>query len=277
MNRKLRASRRITALVSAAIMAVGFVSAGAGGVAATGPNDCPGMNVILKRVVTPDEYGNLGFGVDDDVRITLNGNVLLDDHDGLAQEFPPMQFPVQTGDQLRIVATNSPIYGGNAFISSLALFCTSNSNVQILLPVGYNPQGIPAGAVFFDQTYTIALQEPVTFAFGGFKQPVDSQPTLNQMKAGGAVPVKFSLGGYQGMDIFAAGYPKSQTVVCSSTADVDGIEQTVSAGGSSLSYDATTDTYTYIWKTDKAWAGTCRQLVVGLSDGTFHRASFQFR
>lgn len=46
----------------------------------------------------------------------------------------------------------------------------------------------------------------------------------------------------------------------------------MTAGGSSLSYDPTTDEYTYVWRTNKAWLNTCRQLVVKLNDGTFHRA-----
>ena len=50
----------------------------------------------------------------------------------------------------------------------------------------------------------------------------------------------------------------------------------MAAGGSSLSYDSGSDTYTYVWKTDKAWANTCRQLVVTLIDGTSHVANFQF-
>ena len=49
------------------------------------------------------------------------------------------------------------------------------------------------------------------------------------------------------------------------------------AGSSSLSYDATTDTYIYVWKTDRAWRNTCRQLVVKLSDGTTRTANFRFR
>jgi len=117
--------------------------------------------------------------------------------------------------------------------------------------------------------------EPPTYAFGGLLQPVDPRPTLNSVKAGAAVPVKFSLGGDRGLDIFAAGSPISATIACDATADVDGIESTVSAGGSSLVYDPIADVYTYIWKTDKAWAGTCRQLVLGLADGTFQRANFQ--
>ncbi len=50
----------------------------------------------------------------------------------------------------------------------------------------------------------------------------------------------------------------------------------MTAGSSSLSYDATTDQYTYVWKTNKAWARSCRQLILRLSDGTDHIASFSF-
>jgi len=119
--------------------------------------------------------------------------------------------------------------------------------------------------------------QPAPYNFTGFFQPVDNLPTVNTVNAGRAIPVKFSLGGDQGLNIFDAGYPKSQIIACDSTAGVDGIEQTVTAGSSSLSYDASTDTYTYVWKTEKVWAGTCRQLVVKLNDGTFHRANFKFK
>jgi hypothetical protein len=104
----------------------------------------------------------------------------------------------------------------------------------------------------------------------------DGNYVLNKMKAGGAVPVKFSLGGDRGLDIFADGYPKSEAIACDSTADVDGIEETVATGNSGLHYDATADQYTYVWKTDKAWADSCRQIVLKLADGTYHRANFKF-
>jgi len=105
---------------------------------------------------------------------------------------------------------------------------------------------------------------------------VDNLPTLNSVKAGQAIPVKFSLGSDQGLDIFEAGYPKSEPIVCNSDALVDGIETTVNAGSSSLSYSAGNDQYTYVWKTEKSWTG-CHQLVVKLLDGTIQRANFQFK
>ena len=46
------------------------------------------------------------------------------------------------------------------------------------------------------------------------------------------------------------------------------------AGASGISYDPSVERYNYVWKTDKAWAGSCRQLVVRFKDGTFHRANF---
>ena len=113
--------------------------------------------------------------------------------------------------------------------------------------------------------------------FSGFFRPVDNPPAVNVENAGRAIPVKFSLSGNKGLDIFAAGYPVSQQFECNNGAPVGGIEQTVTAGGSSLSYDAATDTYTYVWKTEKSWAGTCRGLIVKLNDGSDHMAFFQFR
>jgi dipeptidyl aminopeptidase/acylaminoacyl peptidase len=114
------------------------------------------------------------------------------------------------------------------------------------------------------------------YNFTGFFQPVDNLPTLNTVNAGKAIPVKFSLDGFQGLDIFAPGYPSSIVVGCGVTA-VDAVEQTVSAGSSSLSYDANTDQYIYVWKTEKAWAGICRTLVIKLDDGTYHQANFKFK
>jgi len=114
------------------------------------------------------------------------------------------------------------------------------------------------------------------YIFTGFFQPVDNLPTFNTVKAGQAIPVKFSLNGDQGLNIFAAGYPKSEQITCDASGPADGVEETVTAGSSSISYDPLTDTYTYVWKTNKSWANTCRQLVVKLDDDTFHIANFRF-
>ena len=123
----------------------------------------------------------------------------------------------------------------------------------------------------------VTVIEDVVYSFSGFFRPVDNTPTLNLAKAGSAIPVKFSLGGDEGLSIFATGYPRWQKISCDTSALLDAIEETVTAGSSSLSYDAITDRYVYVWKTDKAWAGTCRQLIVRLDDGTDHMANFKFK
>jgi hypothetical protein len=115
-----------------------------------------------------------------------------------------------------------------------------------------------------------------TYQFTGFFQPVDNIPTLNLMNAGRAVPVKFSLNGNQGLNIFAAGHPKSQAIACETNVPVGNIEETSTAGQSGLTYDPDTDQYTYVWKTEKGWSGTCRQLIIKFSDGTMRSANFKF-
>ena len=100
---------------------------------------------------------------------------------------------------------------------------------------------------------------------------------VNVARAGRAVPVKFSLDGYDDMDILEVGYPKSQQIDCDSLDPVDRVVGTVTAGSTGLSYDESTEAYTYIWKTEKAWAGSCRQLILKLNDGTEHLAYFEFR
>jgi VCBS repeat-containing protein len=125
----------------------------------------------------------------------------------------------------------------------------------------------------------VAVTAPVDviWPFAGFFPPVDNPPVLNSVKAGSAVPVKFSLGGDYGLAILAAGYPQSVRITCDAAAPQEDIDETVTAGGSSLQYDPLTGQYSYVWKTNKAWAKTCRQFQLELVDGTTHVANFKFK
>jgi len=139
-------------------------------------------------------------------------------------------------------------------------------------------------------TASTSTDNTVTFnpyVFKGFFAPIEGTdlPIWNQVQAGQAIPIKFSLTGYRGMDIFDGGatsapdddYPKSQQIACTNET-VTTVEETIAnPGSSSLSYAAGSDQYTYVWKTDKAWANTCRQLVVKYNDGQIHRANFKFK
>jgi hypothetical protein len=126
-------------------------------------------------------------------------------------------------------------------------------------------------------TTTATRTYRVVWPFTGFFAPVDNPPVVNLVKAGTSVPIKFSLGGNRGLDIFAPGSPTSVRVGCSSSQPEEPLEQVDAPGAVGLSYDAGSQQYHYVWKTNKAWAGTCRQLIVTLVDGSSHVASFRFK
>jgi hypothetical protein len=115
------------------------------------------------------------------------------------------------------------------------------------------------------------------YDFSGFFGTIKNPPQLNRVFAGRAIPVIFSLNGNRGLDIFADDYPASQEIDCTTLNPIGPLTPTNTPGNSGLSYHAGTDLYNYPWQTDNSWAGTCRQLVVRLDDGTDHIANFQFR
>jgi hypothetical protein len=125
-------------------------------------------------------------------------------------------------------------------------------------------------------TTTESSAYSVVYDFGGFRAPVDPSPLVfNTVKAGAAVPLRFSLDGDHGLGILDR-TPSSAAVGCDAQGEHNELD-TAAAGSSGLSYDADSDTYNYVWKTSKNWAGTCRVVRVHLDDGTTHRAWFKFR
>ena len=107
----------------------------------------------------------------------------------------------------------------------------------------------------------------VRYPFDGFYSPLVAEPAAATVKAGEAVPVKFSLHGDRGLDVVtrAAWRP------CSSTTNDS------SAAAGSLTYSAGPDRYTFMWASDKAWAGSCKEFLLTLRDGTTHAAYVSFR
>ena len=118
------------------------------------------------------------------------------------------------------------------------------------------------------------------FPFQGFYPPLEAEqadPALHTAASGSAVPLKFSLDRYRGLDVIADGYPASRPLDCDRFEPGGVWEPVQSAGNRGLTYDPQSGTYTYVWKTDKAWAGTCRVLALKLVDGTEHLAAFRFQ
>jgi hypothetical protein len=124
-----------------------------------------------------------------------------------------------------------------------------------------------------DGTEAFDIPAECIYDFDGFFPPIDNPPALNKKNAGANVPVKFSLGGDQGLGILETGYPVSQQIDCNTLAPIGSTEPTNSNTGLTFSGGK----YHYNWKTDKDWEGTCRQLIVRLDDGTDHIAYFKFK
>jgi hypothetical protein len=123
-------------------------------------------------------------------------------------------------------------------------------------------------------TASCSFSVTVLYNFTGFFSPI-SNTVLNQANAGRTIPVKFSLSGNKGLNIFAVGSPFSRQITCDGGA-LNDVQEVETTGNSSLSYGGD-DKYQFNWKTESSWAGTCRELVVKLNDGSEHTARFKFK
>jgi hypothetical protein len=192
-------------------------------------------------------------------------------------------YSVVEGQSVEVTATGSD---PNGDALSYAWDLDNNGSFETLgQTVTFDAAGLTVPAV-----YTIRVQATDAFGltavdealvyilydFAGFFPPIDNLPAFNVVKAGQAIPVKFSLNGDRGLDIIASGYPKVTAIACDSGAPQETVEETVTAGNSGLSYDPETDTYTYVWKTNRGWKNSCRQLAIQLDDGSIHYANFKF-
>jgi hypothetical protein len=163
-----------------------------------------------------------------------------------------------------------------SYAASPASFCTIVSgNVHVVAIGACTVTASQDGNLNYNPAPNVSRTFNVIYAFNGFFQPVDMDK-INVVQAGSAIPIKFNLSGDQGLNIFAAGWPKvSPAIACDPSIAVDAIEETVTAGGSSLSYGA--GQYIYVWKTDKPWASSCRRLDLKFVDGQTKSAMFQFK
>ena len=123
---------------------------------------------------------------------------------------------------------------------------------------------------------TASASYAVHYVFTGFMSPMDNPPMVNAVRAGQTVPVKFSIGGDRGLAVLSAATSTATSCVNGSVVDLTEIAVT-NPGASVFAYDPLTGQYQFNWKTDRAWAGTCRRLSVRLDDGTVHNAEFRLR
>ena len=117
----------------------------------------------------------------------------------------------------------------------------------------------------------------VVYDFVGFLWPVKNRPEVNEWHAGVPVPIRFELGGNQGLDVVEDGWPQVAVVNCDFTEEPDsGVPARHPRWFMELVYRKRKQRYLFLWKTDKSWAGSCRQFMLKLKDGTVARADFEF-
>ena len=227
-----------------------------------------GASYALGQAVTAD-YACTDTGVNALATIATSQEKTLDD---LLASF------AASGVNLGHPACDGPVPSGAAVDTSLPgthSFTVDARDIAFRL-TDTNGDGSLDTIASHPNTSTLTHRYFVRYPFGGFQRPIDNPPASNLVKAGQAVPVKFSLDGDRGLGILRDGAPPtSRPTGCSGM--TDDVVTAAAAGNSTLQYDAASDTYTWVWKTDKAWAGGCRTLTVALDDGTEHTALFTFK
>lgn len=122
-------------------------------------------------------------------------------------------------------------------------------------------------------THTYRVEQP-PFAWGGFRRPLSDPPRLNVADAGDEIAIRFTLGGFQGFDILAAGSPSYARVDCDDPSDQIGPTRPAkSALHPRVRFGL--GTYRFVWDTKTFWAQTCRRLTLTLADGTSHDLLFR--
>jgi hypothetical protein len=134
-----------------------------------------------------------------------------------------------------------------------------------------------AAADLAGNTATVTAGYRVVYDFVGFLWPVRNRPRSNVWLAGVPVPIRFELGGNHGLDVIEDGWPQVAVVDCDLADEPESGESARHPRWfRELVYRRRKQRYVFLWKTDRRWAGTCRQFMLKLKDGTVKRADFKF-
>lgn len=122
--------------------------------------------------------------------------------------------------------------------------------------------------------------DPV-YGFEGFFAPIENLPVVNVGQAGRTFPVKWRLplcaGDYvRRLDVVTHNPLRYRQVACDGSSAEDPVVGET-AGNSGLRYDLDEEHYVFTWKTDKAFAGKCYELLLELDDGSTQIARFKFK
>jgi hypothetical protein len=159
-------------------------------------------------------------------------------------------------DALSGVASSSCIAPSTASVGVKTVGCTATDN---------------AG-----NSATASASYTVTYQFVGFSGPVDGGGTLNVVKAGQGVPLKWRLLDAAGTPVtnLTAAAVNVANLACVAGATADELEEYAN-GGSGLQ-NLGGGYYQFNWSTPKAYANSCKTMQLNLGEGATHNALFRF-
>ena len=143
-------------------------------------------------------------------------------------------------------------------------------------PIGTSvTPGVVCGMTSSFSPFVLGVPAPVHYPWSGFLDPV-SNTKVNTEFAGSIIPIRFRVGGDQGLDVIVPGGAASGVAACTVGAMPASTQAATTPLGVKLQYVKASKTYWYFWQTKTNWAGTCRTFVLTLEDGSVHTASFKF-
>jgi hypothetical protein len=185
--------------------------------------------------------------------------------------------PISAGTALSIAQLNASATGvGSIALSGTFVYLPAAATV---LGAGTHPlsvEFIPNSGNYTRAIKTVSItvtEATSTLKFNGFFRPVHNLPFVNRVTPGRTIPVVFTVEGAP-VQRAVVGSPASAAAECGNTGLERQVEGTTLATMSRML--GVGNRYTYMWKTNPAWAGTCRKLVITLIDGSKHEAMFRF-
>jgi hypothetical protein len=129
----------------------------------------------------------------------------------------------------------------------------------------------------FDRTNAQLQEKAVWYDWEGFLATYENPPVLNETKSRNVQTFWFRLGGDRGLDVLK-GTPASRQIDCATKEPIGAFSPAEPPSWGGLSYQAYTERYSYPWKPprDNDYAGTCREFVLTLSNGSSHSVWLEF-
>lgn len=140
---------------------------------------------------------------------------------------------------------------------------------------GNDDNGSNSGSAYLFELY------PAGYDWQGFFAPVDNLPTVNTVKGGQTVPIKWRIptadGGYIRDTAIVTRLEIAEVNCAAEGTEYENAIEAETTGSSGLHYELTDEQFIYNWKTSKSMKNSCQLFILGLDDGSYHYAKFKVK